>query len=211
MVQGLHLTPGRRLLGCLEKLKTCGETPSNNVPMHPLVNPLLDMLKGENEGTDSVDALAAALGCVQDDVVTNVDRLMMHLVHTLMSCSDYKVRDMGHRQELKFVLSKRYSGCVHQKCDKIIKQQHYAGTLRLNQFDGGKDSAVQNALDNSLEAEFKQTCDQCQEENFMIVRRHINVNCDPDYLTLFFDDPRNLLESDLILQFSESTYARVYL
>ena len=41
----------------------------------------------------------------------------------------------------------------------------------------------------------------------MNVSRHINVNCDPDFLTIFFDDPRNLQESDLVLQFGESTYA----
>ena len=211
MVQALHLTPGRRLLGCLEKLKSCVQLPSKTSPMHPLVNPLLDLLKGEGEGISNVQALAAAVGCAQDEnellVTSNVDQLMRHLVHSLMSCSDYKVRDMGHRHELKFVVSKRYSGCSHRPCDKIIKQQHFAVTLRLNQFEGGEISAVQNALDNSLKTECKQTCDQCKEENMLSLRRHINLHCDPDFLTLFFDNPRNLQERDLVLQLSESTYA----
>ena len=198
-------------MGCLEKLKRCVQIPSKTAPMHPLVNPLLDLLKGEGEGISKVQALAAAVGCAEDErdllVASSVDHLMLHLVHTLMSCSDFKVRDMGHRQELKFVVSKRYSGCSHRPCDKIIKHQHYAATLRLKQFEGGEVSAVQNALDNSLKTECKQTCDQCNEENVLSLRRHINIHCDPDFLTLFFDHPRNLKESDLVLQFSESTYA----
>ena len=207
VVQALHLTPGRRLLSCLEKLKSCVPISSNTAPMHPLVTPLLDLLKGEAEGNSSVQALSAAVGCVQDVAISNVDQLLLHLVHTLMSCSDYKVRDMGHRHELKFVVTKTNSGCSHRPCDKTMKQQHYAVTLRLKQFEGGEVSAVQNALDNSLKTEYKETCDECKVENVSILRRHINAHCDPDFLTLLFDDPRNLLKSDLILQLSESTYA----
>ena len=148
MVQALHLTPGRRLLGCLEKLKGCGQIPSITASKHPLVILLLGLLKGEGDGASNVQALAAAVGCVPDEddmmVTSNVDRLMRSLVHTMMSCSDYKVEDMGHRQELKFVVSKKYSGCSHRPRDEIIKQNHYAVTLRLNQFEGGEASAVQN-------------------------------------------------------------------
>ena len=139
VIQALHLTPGRRLLGCLEKLRGCWQTPNNTYQMHPLVTHLLDCLKGEGDVTSSVQALAAAVGCAEDEddlaVTRNVDRLMLPLVRTLMSCSDYKVRDMGHRQELKFVVSKKYSGCAHRPSDQIIKQQHYAATMRLNQFE----------------------------------------------------------------------------
>ena len=89
----------------------------------------------------------------------------------------------------------------------MIKDEHYAVTLRLKQFEGEAVSAVQNALDNSLKAERKETCDQCKDENVLSLRRYIKLHCDPDFLTLYFDGPRNLQEEDLILQFSESTYA----
>ena len=198
-------------MSTLDKLKGCTKIPSKVGPMHPLVTHLLDLLKDEGEATSSLQALAAAVGCAQDEddlvVTRNVDQLLLHLVHTLMSCSDYKVRDMGHRQELKFVVTKKYSGCSHRPQDKLIKQEHYAVTLRLKHFDRGDGSAVQNALDNSLKTECKQTCDQCKAENVLSLRLHINIHCDPDFLTIFFDNPRNLLEADLILQFSESTYA----
>ena len=176
-----------------------------------MVTPLLELLKGDGEVTSSIEALAATVGCVPDEdemmATSNVDRLMRSLVHTMMSCSDYKIEDMGHRHELKFVVSKKYSGCSHRPRDEIIKQKHYAVTLRLSQFEGGEVSPVQNALVNSLKTECKHTCDQCKEVIVTSVSRHINVNCDPDFLTIFFDDPRDLQESDLMLQFSESTYA----
>ena len=207
MVQALHLTPGRRLLGCLQKLKSCMQIPSITAPMHPLVTPLLELLKDKGDSTSSVEALAAAVGCEQDEARSNVNQLMMPLVRAMMSSSDYKVRDMGHRHELKFVVTTTNSGCSHRPCDKTSKKEHYAATLKLNQFEGGEASSVQNAVANSLDAEFKQTCNQCKVENVLSLRRQIMAHCDPDFLTLFFDEPRNLQPSDLILQFSESTYA----
>ena len=212
VVQALHLTPGRRLLGCLEKLKGCGQLPSINAPRHPLVTPLLDLLKGEGNGTSSVQALAEAVGCVQEEdemmVKINVDRLMLPLVQTMMSCSDYKVEDMGHRQELKFVVSKMQAGCSHgPKVNKMIKQQHYAVTLQLKQLDGREVAAVQNALDNALKYDCNQTCQQCNEENVLSLRRYIRLHCDPDFLTLVFDCPENLRKEDFFLKFSQSTYA----
>ena len=211
MVQALHLTPGRRLLPCIEKLQHCMQIHRKTASIHPMVPHLLDLLRDEGDQTSSLQALAAAVGCVQDDddlmVTRNADHLMQHLVHTLMSCSDYKIRDMGHRQELKFAVTKKSFGCLHRPCDEIVKHKHYPVTLRLKQFEGGKVSDVQNALDNSLKTEWKRICDQCQEENLLSQRRHIKIHCDPDFLTLFFDQPRNLLERDLILQFSESNYA----
>ena len=185
MVQAVHLTPGRRLLPCLEKLQNCIRIHSRTASTHPFVTHLLNLLRDEGDSLSNLQALGVGVGCVRDDddlmVTRNVDQILQHLVHTLMSCSDYKVRDMGHRQELKFVVTRKTSGCLHRPCDEIIKQKHYAVTLRLRQFEGGKVSAVQNALDNSLKSECKRTCDQCQEENVLRLRRHIHVHCDPDF------------------------------
>ena len=204
MVQALHLTPGRRLLGCLQKLKSCMQIPSITAPMHPLVTPLLDLLRDKGDSTSSVEALAAAVGCEHDEARSNIDQLMVPLVRAMMSSSDY---NLGHRHELKFVVTTTNSGCSHRPCDKTSKKEHYAATLKLKQFEGGEASSVQNAVANSLDAEFKQTCNQCKVENVLSLRRQIMAHCDPDFLTLFFDEPRNLQPSDLILQFSESTYA----
>jgi hypothetical protein len=175
--------------------------------MHPLITHLLDLLKGEGDSNRSVEALAAAVGCEHDEATSIVDQLMMPLVCALMSCSDYKVRDMGHRHELKFVVTTTNSGCLHRLREKTTKKQCYAATLNLKQFEGGEVSSVQNAVANSLETECKQTCYQCKAENVLSMRCQIKAHCDPDFLTLFFDDPRNLQQNDLILQFSESTYA----
>ena len=108
-------------MGTLDKLRGCMQIPSKTDPMDSVVTHLLDLLKDQGESTSSLQALAAAVGCFQDDdelmVTSNVDQLLLHLVHTLMSCRDYKVRDMGQRQELKFVLTKKYSGCSHRPQD----------------------------------------------------------------------------------------------
>ena len=217
VLQALHLTPGRRLLACLEKLLSCPKIPSKTAPMHPLVGQILHFLKGEGQSTSSLQDLAASVGCVPDEddlkVTSNVDLIMQHLVHAMLSCSDYKVRDMGHRQELKFIVEKKVYGCPHKPSDEIIKHSEYAVTLQLKNFRGRNLSAVQNALDNSLKTSSTHTCDQCSQDNMMKskiairMKRHIYPFCDPDFLTISFDIPRNLLESDLILQCGESIYA----
>ena len=199
----------------MEKLLSCGQIPSKTTPMNPLVSHILHFLKGE--GQTSLQDLAAAVGCVSDEddliVTSNVDLIMKHLVHAMMSCSDYKVRDMGHRQELKFVVEKKVYGCPHRPSDEIIKHSDYAVTLRLKDFGGGNLSAIQNALDNSLKSSSKHPCDQCNQDSMLKnniairTKSYIQPFCDPDFLTIFFDVPRNLLESDLILQCGESTYA----
>ena len=111
VLQSLHLTPGRRLLSCLEKLLNWPQIPSKTTPMNPLVSHILHFLKGEGQSTSSLHDLAVAVGCVSDEddlmVTSNVDLIMKHLVHAMMSSSDYKVRDMGHRQELKFAVERK--------------------------------------------------------------------------------------------------------
>ena len=215
VLQALHLTPGRRLLACLEKLHSVPQIPSKTATMHPFVTHLLHFLKEEGQGTKILQDIAAAVGCAQDDrmITSKVDQLMLHLVHAMMSCSDYKVRDMGHRHELKFVVEKQVYGCPHRPSDEIIKQTDYSVTLKLNDFRGGNLSAVQNALDNSLKTTCKHTCGQCNQDNVLKyniairLKRFIRPFCDPDFLTILFDEPKNLLEKDLILQLGESTYA----
>ena len=203
-------------MASLEKLQGCPQIPCKIAPMHPSVAHLLNLLKNEGQSGSILEDLATAVGCVNDEdeaVTSNVDQIMLPLVHAMMSCSDYKVRDMGHRQELKFVVDKKVYGCPHRPSDEIIKHSDYAVTLRLKQFQGGNLSAVQNALDNSLKTTFKLTCNECNQENMLrndiIIRmkRSIQPFCDPDFLTIFFDNPKNLLENDLLLQFGQSSYA----
>ena len=201
----------------MEKLMSCTQIPSKTAPMHPLVTHILRLLKGEGQSASSLQDLAAAVGCFPDDddmmVTSNVDLIMKHLVHAMMSCSDYKVRDMGHRQELKFVVEKKAYGCPHRPSDEIIKHSDYAVTLKLEDFRGRNVSAVQNALDNSLKTSSKHTCDQCNQDSMLRsniairIKRYIQPFCDPDFLTIYFVIPRNLLESDLILQCGDSTFA----
>ena len=110
-------------------------------------------------------------------------------------------------------MEKKVYGCLHRPSDEIIKHSDYAVTLKLKDFRGGNLSAVQNALDNSLKSSSKHTCDQCNQDSMLkyniaiCIKRYIQPFCDPDFLTVFFDIPRNLLEKDLILQFGQSTYA----
>ena len=178
---------------------------------------ILHLLKGECQTTSSLQDLAATVDCVPDEddlmATSNVDLVMKHLVHAMMSSSDYKVRDMGHRQELKFTVEKRAYGCPHRPPDETIKHRDYAVTLKLKDFKGRHLSAIQNALDNSLKASSKHTCDLCIQGSMLKTniairtKRSIRPYCDPDFLTIYFDIPRNLAKSDLILRCGESTYA----
>ena len=205
IVQGLHLTPGRRFRSSLVKLRHA--LPFQNPP-DPFMQALVDLLKDEG-WTNSLEDLGVAVKAVKDEddliLTTNVDRLLQRIVRELLWCSDYKVADMGHRHELKFVVKKSYHGCPHN-IGEVVKHKCYPVTLQLEALMVKKVCDVQAALERSLKTECEVKCKECNKTIVKCVKQSIYPWSDPDFLTIHFKEPQYIQEKDLRLNLGQSFY-----
>ena len=171
---------------------------------------LNDLLNDEG-WTNSLEDLGVALKAVNDvddsRLTTNVDLLLQRIVKKLLWCSDYKVADIGHRHELKFVIEKSYQGCSHKNTEEAVRHKYYKVTLQLEAPRGRKLCNVQAALDESMKTERSNTCTECNRAIVECVQRSIHPWSDPDFLTVYFSDPHSLQEKDLQLKLGQSSYA----
>ena len=160
---------------------------------------LADLLKDEG-WTNSLEDLGVAVKALKDEddlmLTTNVDRLLQRIVRELLWCSDYKVADMGHRHELKFVIEKSYHGCPHN-IGEVVKHKCYPVTLQLEALMGKKLCDVQAALEKSLKTECEEKCKECNKTIVKCVKQSIYPWSDPDFLTIHFKEPQYIQEKDL--------------
>ena len=178
-------------------------------PPDPIMQALIDLLNDEG-WTNSVQDLGVAVQAVKDEdgamLTTNVDRLLQRIVRKLLWCSDYKVADMGHRHELKFVVEKSYHGCPHN-IGEIVKHKCYPVTLQLQELRGKKLCDVQAALEKSLKTECQEKCKECNRTILKCVQQSIYPWSDPDFLTVYFKEPQDIHEKDIRLKLGKSFYA----
>ena len=207
IVQGLHLTPGRRFRSTLVKLRH--SLPFQNPP-DPILQALIDLLNDEG-WTNSLEDFGVALKAMNDEdeprLTTNVDLLLRRIVKKFLWCTDYKVADMGHRHELKFVVEKSYQGCSHKNIGEVVRHKFYPVTLQLETLRGNKVCNVQAALDESMKTESSNKCKECNRTILECVQQSIHPWSDPDFLTICFSDPQNLQEKYIELKLGESSYA----
>ena len=177
-------------------------------PPDPFLQALADLLKDEG-WTNSLEDLGVAVKAVNDEeglmLTTNVDRLLRIFVKKLLWCTDYKVADMGHRHELKFVVEKSYHGCPHN-IGEIVKHKCYPVTLQLQELRGKKLCDVQAALEESLRTECQEKCKECNRTILKSVQLSIHPWSDPDFLTVFFKEPQDIQEKNLKLKLGKSFY-----
>ena len=177
-------------------------------PPDPIMQALIDLLNDEG-WTNSVQDLGVAVKAVKDEdgvmLTTNVDRLLQRIVRKLLWCSDYKVADMGHRHELKFVVERSYRGCPHN-IGEIVKHKCYPVSLQLAP-RGKKLCDIQAALKKSLKTEYEEKCKECNRTIVTCVEQSIYPWSDPDFLTVYFKEPQDIQETDLRLKLGKSFYA----
>ena len=178
-------------------------------PPDPIKQALIDLLNDEG-WTNSLEDLGVAVKAVKDEdekvLTTNVDQLLQRIVKELLWCTDYKVADMGHRHELKFVVKKSYRGCSHN-IGEVVKHKCYPVTLQLQALRGKKLCDIQAALEESMKTECNKKCKECNRAIVECVQRSIHPWSDPDFLTICFSDPQNLQEKYIELKLGESSYA----
>ena len=101
-LQGLFMTPGRRLKPTLEKLERCaGETN----PVGSTAKALLALV--QRKSNHRLADFAVAIGASrdgEDKFRTNVDLLLKLLTEELANSGEWKLIEMANRHELKYIL-----------------------------------------------------------------------------------------------------------
>ena len=210
VVFGLHLTPGRRLRPTMEKLKA--RSKSSYQP-DSFDEALLNLLKNSN-WSNSLQDLATSLNSFEDDnpcVMRNVDKLLCSILESLAWADDYKLRDMAHRQELKFVMNYGEGSCVHKK-PAVEKHRCIQFSLRIP--TGSAEVLTAEQLEVKLGRVLQctlpvESCEECGTRAVRSCFLSIQQGCNPDFLNVVCDSPTCFTSNDLSflsITFSRSKY-----
>ena len=207
LVLALHLTPGRRLRPTMEKYK---ELASLNQAPDSFQEALLHLLQ-DRGWSNSLEDLARSIEACKDNssaVSDNVNKLLGKLLETLAWSGDFKLRDMAHRHELKFVMSIGDGGCFHKQ-PAVVKHQCIQLSLHVNK---SSDEAVtveqlKAGIDGLLKSPFaEEPCRRCDTGVKRTLSLSIQHGCDPDFITIVCDVPISFRAADFTISFSSSRY-----
>ena len=96
----------------IEKFKRC--TPSSNPP-DPVSKALVELVQRQG-WSNSLQDLASEIGALTDDRLgfkTNTDKVLTAILDRLANSREWKLMEMCHRHELKYVVNTKLS-CSHR-------------------------------------------------------------------------------------------------
>ena len=161
---------------------------------------------------NSLQDLATSIQAVDDGkdcVALNVNKLLCKLVETLAWADDYKLQDMAHRHEMKFVMNYGYGGCVHLQ-PKVTKHRCIQLSLQVTH-----SSSLEVVTAEQLNAEVhgllqchlpEESCERCNIRVNRTGSLTIQKGCDPDFLTVVCESPVSFSGTDFNITFSHSKY-----
>ena len=208
LVLAFHLTPARRLRPTMEKVQ---ELSTVQLPSDSFEVALLHLV--QNLGwSNSLQDLAMSIQAVDDGnegVILNVNKLLCKLIETLAWTDDYKLQDMAHRHEMKFVMNYGYGGCVHLQ-PVVTKHRCIQLSLRVT---SSSSEALVTAEQLNVEVDSLLKChlpeESCERCNIRVNRTgflSIQKGCDPDFITVVCASPTSFSAIDLNINFSDSKY-----
>ena len=207
LVLALHLTPGRRLQPTMLKYR---ELSNFNQGPDSFEEALLHLLQ-DRGWSNSLGDLARSIDAYEDDnssVFDNVNKLLGKLLETLAWSGDFKLRDIAHRHELKFVMSIGDGGCFHKQ-PAVVKHQCIQLSLRVNK-SSDKAVTVQKlnaGIDSLLKSPYnEEPCRRCDTGVKRTLSLSIQHGCDPDFITVVCDVPTSFRGVDFTISFSNSRY-----
>ena len=202
----LHLTPGRRLQPTMAMYRDLWPNLGPDSFQEALFHLLLDC-----GSSNSLGNIAKSIEAHQDDsssVSENVNKLLSKLLEILAWSGDFKLRDMAHRHELKYMMSIGDGGCYHKR-PQVVKHNCIQFSLRVNKLS---DEAVtveqlKAGIDGLRECPFvEEPCRTCGTSVDRTLSLSIQHGCDPDFLTIMCDVPISFSSTDFTIPFSNSLY-----
>ena len=166
---------------------------------------------------NSLHDLATSIAAVKDDqprLGKNTDLLLEAILDRLANSGEWKLMEMCHRHELKYVVNNRLS-CSHQwnhytdrrnpETDTMewsipIRCSSPLATNEMTQAD------LQDQIDRFNNEKTKVQCKVCHKLVQLEVFFTVPHASDPDFLTLVCDKPISLKHQDVTFQFGNSRY-----
>ena len=214
VLQGLCLTPGRRLKPTLEKLNRC--TPVSNPP-DEVLKALVELVQRQR-WNNSLQDLASSIGAVTDDQQRfrrNTDLLLKAILDRLANSGEWKLMEMCSRHELKYAVNTSLS-CSHRWDHHTDRRNPLSDTLEWSLAIKCSASSPNNEI---TEAELQEQivrfnsqtteveCRVCQRPVQLTVFFTVPHACDPDFITLVCNKPVSLKLRNIKLQFGKSCYS----
>ena len=212
VLQGLCLTPGRRLQATIEKLNMC--TPFSNPP-DVVLKALLELVQRQ-KWSNSLEDLAVSIEALKDeeqDFKTNTNLVLMAILDRLANSGEWKLMEMAHRHELKYIVDTSLS-CCHRYTDSKWKPRSDAKEWTLPfvcSSTSPNNQITVEGLQELISRFNRETtdveCKRCSEQVKLTLFFYIPHACDPDFLTLVCNEPISLQDRNVKLVFSNSMYS----
>ena len=198
----------------LEKLKRC--TPFSNPP-DQVLKALVELVQRQG-WNNSLQDLAASIGALTDDQVrfkTNTDKVLTAILDRLANSGEWKLMEMCHRHELKYVVNTKLS-CSHRWNHQTDRRNPESDTSEWSlpivcSATYVDNKMTQKDMQEQIERFNNQTtevvCNVCHKQVQLNVFLTVPHACDPDFLTLVCNKPVSLQSKDVTLKFSRSTYS----
>ena len=192
MVLALHVTPGRRLLATVEKYSKCGELLN---PHDGFVKALLDLLTGAG-WSNNVEDLGTAVAIPRDDendLVRNTTVTVLRaIVDKLLQSKDFKVRDMGKRHEITLEIRTDFEGDCFHNPSTVTTERPVALVVAGRRGEALTFAELQYHLKMMKLSAEQNDCQHCGKAIVKNVQSSVKEFCDPDFLTIVFEQPTHL-------------------
>ena len=162
--------------------------------------------------SNSLEDLATSIAAVKDDqprLGRNTDLLLKTILDRLANSGEWKLMEMCHRHELKYVVNNRLS-CSHQWNHYTDRRNPETDTMewtipircthKMTRAD------VQDQIHGFNNEQTEVECKVCHKIVQLEVFFTVPHGCDPDFLTLVCDKPISLDHQDVTFQFGNSLY-----
>ena len=136
----------------------------------------------------------------------NVDKLISKLLGKLAWAPDFKLKEMAHRQELKFTMNYNDGGCVHTRA-AVEKHRCIQFSLRIP--CSSSEAVTTEQLEKKMGDLLKCSLPYCETCDSRVPRTgflSIHPGCDSDFLTIVCDAPICFTGSEFSIAFSRSKY-----
>ena len=198
----------------LEKLKRC--TPFSNPP-DQVLKALVELVQRQG-WNNSLQDLAASIGALTDDQVrfkTNTDKVLTAILDRLANSGEWKLMEMCHRHELKYVVNTKLS-CSHRWNHQTDRRNPESDTSEwILPIDCPATSTDSKMTQEDVQEQIVRFNDQTTRVECGVCHKQVQLNtfltvphaCDPDFLTLVCNKPVCLRGREVTLEFSRSTYS----
>ena len=182
-----------------------------------MLKALVELLERQR-WSNSLQDLGTSIGALTDDQLRfkrNTDLLFKAILNRLANSREWKLIEMCHRHELKYVVKTSLS-CSHLWNHQGDRIKPHSDTLEwslpIDCSVASLDNKITQAhLQEQIVRFNKQTtevvCSVCRKQVQLNVLFTVPHDCDPDFLTLVCNKPVSLKHQAVTLQFSRSKYS----